>query len=538
MRASGRTDHRALAAALAAVLVVGFMARARVSLLPAMIPGDDGAYYFVQVRAILRDGRLAFPDFPLVFYLQAGIAWLLSLVMDTRAAIVAAVRWTDAILPVALAVPVYLFVRALWPADRSRGHPLLAMVLTGLIAVASGNALLTAGGMTKNATALPLSLLFVFYLYRALQRGERRAAGLAALCCTLSAMTHVGGLVLDLTIGVLVVALGMLAPPTRARLLRPALVVLACLAGVSLLVRVIDPPHAMRLLNAVVHPGWLVAGSAVSQWLHGVSGRAVDEVMTSEEIWLGAALGLIGLYVLWRYRAVMDAATRVVLAAATLTTLLFITPILRPDVLERLALIAFVPGLVPVAYLIHHERWGAALVTPIVALVLLSGGLAVKTLRVTGFVRPAYDELRRLKGVLPPGRTIVITRHGLEWWVAWTMETHISNWVGRALVDRDRYRAVLVLDEIGPGAFGIAHYWPIGGAPGAALSDGERLRQERVTPLATGQFFRLSQVREPETPPATVWRAGFPPARGPGTFRPPATGASHGSRVPRPLRLA
>jgi hypothetical protein len=275
------------------------------------------------------------------------------------------------------------------------------------------------------------------------------------------------------------------------------------LAGAVALVRAIDPPHAARLLNAVVHPGWLFAGSAVSEWLHGVSGRAVEEVLTSEEIWLGAALGLVGLYVLWRHRASMDAATRVVLGATTLTTLMFIAPILRPDVLERLALLAYVPGLVPVAYLIRHERWGAALVTPIVALVLLNGGLAVKTLRVTGFVRSGYDELLHMKAALPPGRTIVITRHGLEWWVAWTMDTHISNWVGRALADRDRYDAVLVLDEIGPGAFGRARYWPIGGAPGRAVFDGGRLGRETISTLATGEYFRLSLVGEPRAPPAT-----------------------------------
>lgn len=501
MKPPGGHDDRRLAIALAAVVLVGLVARARASLLPAMIPGDDGAYYFVQVRAILRDGRLALPDFPLVFYFEAGVAWLLSLVIDSRAAIVAAVRWTDAILPVALAVPVLLFVRSFERADASRDHPVLAVILPGLIAVASGNALLTAGGMIKNAAALPLSLLFVFYLYRAIRYGERRAVVLAALWFVLSALTHIGGLVLDLTVAVLLVALGMLARPTRARLLRPALALLGCLVGTLALVRLLDPPHAARLLNAIVHPRWLLAGSAVSQWLHGAPQPALDELLTSEAVWLGAALGLIGVYTLWRHRAAMDAATRVLLGATTLTTLLFSAPLLRPDVLERLALIAYVPGLVAVAYLVRYGRWGPALVMPIVALVLLNGGLAVKTLRVTGLVRPAYDDLLGLKSALPPGRTIVITRPRLEWWVAWTMDTHFSNYAGPALADRDEYDAVLVLDEIRP-AFGHERSWTIGGAPGAALRDAARLGPETVTTLATGEYFRLGLIGAPGAPPA------------------------------------
>jgi hypothetical protein len=89
--------------ALVAVLLVGFVVRSLVTLIPPLVVGDDGAYYLVQVRAILRGGALAIPDFPFLFYAQACVARLLSLVMEQRSAINVAVRITDTLLPLTLA---------------------------------------------------------------------------------------------------------------------------------------------------------------------------------------------------------------------------------------------------------------------------------------------------------------------------------------------------------------------------------------------------------------------------------------------------
>jgi hypothetical protein len=60
-----RADLR-MVGALVAVLIVGAVARSLVTLTPPLVVGDDDAYYLVQVRAILRGGVLAIPDFPLL----------------------------------------------------------------------------------------------------------------------------------------------------------------------------------------------------------------------------------------------------------------------------------------------------------------------------------------------------------------------------------------------------------------------------------------------------------------------------------------
>jgi len=482
--------------ALVAVLLVGFVARSLVTLIPPLVV-NDGAYYLVQVRAILRGGALAIPDFPLLFYVQACVALFLSLVVEQRTAIIAAVRITDTFLPLALAVPVFLFARAfVRPGDRP-GPGAAAMALVGLVAVVSGNALLMAGGVIKNAVALPFSFLFAFATYEWLRGGRPRTLAWAVFWFLLASLTHMGGFILSAALAAGILAAGAAIPAVRPRVRLPAIMLPACLAGCLAIVYVLDPVRAQRLVHAVVAPDWLFAGSPALLWLRGFSDEALRGLFPSGEMWLGNMLGVLGIVTLWRHRAGMDAPTRVVLVASTLVTLAFSLPLLRPDVVQRLALLAYVPGMIPVVYLLCRKGGATLVVAPLALAAMLHGTLAVKTLRQTALVPAAHQELVHFRTVLPPGRVIVIVRPLLKWWVAWTMDTHISMRVEPALAARHGYDAVLVLDEVRTGAFGVAPGPPGVGTLGAGVRDAALLQSEVLRTLVDGAYFRLSAVAKP-----------------------------------------
>lgn len=487
------TDAR-MAVVLVAVLVAGLLARSLATLVPPLMVGDDGAYYLVQVRAILQDGTLAFPDFPLLFYLQAGAARVLSLTMEPRTAIVAAVRTTDTLLPLALAVPVFLFARAFARSDDSPGRCVVAVTLVGLVAVVSGNSLRMAGGMIKNAAALPPAFLVAFASYQWLRQGRRGSLALAAAWLVVASLTHMGGFVVSAAFGASFLAAGLSVPAVRSRVWLPGAVLLACLAGCLAVVHALDPERAQRLVHAALAPGWLFAGSPGLLWIRGLSDEALQALRAPAEVLLGNALGVLGVLTLWRHRPGMDASTRVLLVASTLATFALSSPFFQPDVLERLALLAYVPGMIPVVYLVCREAGAAVVVGPLVLAVMLHGTLAVKTLRQTALVPAAHAELVQFRSVLPPGRVIVITRPLLRWWVAWTMETHFSTRVEPALAARGMYDAVLVLDEIRSGAFGVVP-GPSGmGTLGAGVRDAALLRSEVTRTLTERAYFRLSAV--------------------------------------------
>lgn len=465
---------------LALVVLIGFGLRAQASLVPDCIPGWDGAYYFVQVRGLLREGSLPFPDFPLLYYGLAALSWSLSGFMEGGTAIEAAVRWTDAILPLALAIPVYLFA---WPwFGERRGRASLAVLLVGLISVASGNVLLMAGDMIKNASALPFSLFYIYCLYRLMRDGGLRWTLLAVLSFLVSSLIHISALALNAAFSVCFAFLAM----NRDR----AMLSLGLLVGLGLAILcapALDPDRGGRLIAALLHPGSVFSPPSPAY-------------LARPESLMGTALGLLGGLALWIHRKEMDRATRVLLGAATLTTLAFVFPLLREDLLERLALVAFVTGLVPATYMVCRNPFGPALVAPITIIGMLHGALAVKTLRVTGLVQDAREDLERMKTAMPRGRNLVIVNHSMRWWTAWVLETHFCTSADRALADRESYEAVLLLEEIRPGAFGRFHS-KLATAPGASLRDGERLHGETFTMLREGLYFRVSRLQG-SLPPA------------------------------------
>jgi hypothetical protein len=259
-------------------------------------------------------------------------------------------------------------------------------------------------------------------------------------------------------------------------------------------VYVLDPVRAQRLVHAVVAPDWLFAGSPALLWLRGFPDEALRGLFPSGEMWLGNALGVLGIVTLWRHRAGMDASTQVVLLASTFVTLTFSLPLFRPDVIQRLSLLAYAPGMIPAVYLVCREAATAVVVAPLTLAAMLNGALAVKTLRQTALVPAAHQELVHFRSVLPSGRVIVIARPLLRWWVAWTMDTHFSTRVEPALASRDAHDAVLVLDEIRSGAFGVVPGPPGVGTLGTGVRDAALLQSEVVRTLIDGAYFRLSAV--------------------------------------------
>ncbi len=172
------------------------------------------------------------------------MAGLLSLLMEQRAAITAAVRITDTFLPLALAVPVFLFARAFVRSqDRAAGGA-VAVVLVGLVAVMSGNTLLMAGGMIKNAVALPFSFFFLFAADEWLRWGRPARMASAVLWFALASLTHMGGVVLCAAFAACVLALGTATPRLRPRVRLSALALPACLAVCLAILFGLDPERA------------------------------------------------------------------------------------------------------------------------------------------------------------------------------------------------------------------------------------------------------------------------------------------------------
>jgi hypothetical protein len=120
----------------------------------------------------------------------------------------------------------------------------------------------------------------------------------------------------------------------------------------------------------------------------------------------------------------------------------------------RLALIAVIPAVIALAYVLMQVRKQWELAIGGIASLLLPLGTAIPQIWRGG--RPVinigvYEELQALRETLrnqphESERTLVVATHGLEWWSAWILHTHIAQAQALRAEDWQRYGSVLFLE--------------------------------------------------------------------------------------------
>jgi hypothetical protein len=125
-----------------------------------------------------------------------------------------------------------------------------------------------------------------------------------------------------------------------------------------------------------------------------------------------------------------------------------------------------------------RNRWFGGTVIALALIVMC--GTSYECLRRGGhpvISEVAVIELRALAPLIPnPDQTLIATRHGLEWWTAWTLHTHIAQRSGLAASDWQNFRSVLFLESKQEG-------FPM--PPG----DGPHASTERGILATIGRFF-------------------------------------------------
>ena len=167
------------APAVAAIVVITFVARWRFLDSSPYPFGIDGFYYATQLRSLLHDHRLYYPASPMAFWLMLPAAWALGPIAGAK---------LGASLGTALAaVPVYAIVR------RATGERAAGVGGAALVATAAGSFLL-ATEFVKQGIGLTVALAFVATLGAALDtpagRGRRARIALAAALFTVTLLSH------------------------------------------------------------------------------------------------------------------------------------------------------------------------------------------------------------------------------------------------------------------------------------------------------------------------------------------------------------
>lgn len=481
------------------IVLAGAAARALLLFSTPLVPGMNGAYYLVQARSLLQQGKLGIPDLPLTFVIQAALAKIVQLVSGAslESSIVFAVKCADTLLPAFVALPVFALVRR-WA--KRAGAGLWVPACAALVAVAGAPALAMVGDFQKNSLGLVWLASLLWALNNWLEQPSVKRALLPVLFLGLIGVTHIGvfGWALALTVLVMGVALWRCEAKVR-RTIVPWLFAggAMCAVAAGLVLWKFDPARVQRLASAAMHPltylhqnqgpgmrGNPPGGPRGSSQLPGGPNDFRPQppngqnnfrppggpngfpggpgMMSAGWNWLppaallAAAVG--ALVAAWFGRKNLSAGSVAVVAGCALGLLILSGPWVTGDKVMRFRLIAVGPALICASFAMLQLRWPKvrAIVATLMALALIVPG----AMRVARGGRPvitleAANELRSLSAeISTPGKTLIVARHGLEWWAAWYLHTHIAH--VNALTDADwkNFDAVYFLRQKGGMPFG------------------------------------------------------------------------------------
>jgi hypothetical protein len=442
---------------VSSIALVGALLRACLLFSTSLVPGINGAYYLVQARSLIERGTLGIPDLPLTFAVQATFAKLVQLVSGAslESSIIFAVKCADAMLPPLVAIPVFALV---WQWTRRAGAGLWVPTCAALATAAGAPALMMVGDFQKNSLALLWLAALLWSLHQWLEQPSFKRAALPVLFLGLIGITHIGvfGWALALTVPVMAIALWRSTPETRRAIL-PWLFagVGACALAAGLVVWKFDSARITKLTNAVTHPiSYLQQnqrpGGAPSVNAHFLppgdrsnfqpsfgpsrfSNRR--SLATISWNWVPATalmLASIGaLAAVWLNRKSLPVSTVAVMGACGLVLFALCGPWVTGDKVMRFRLIAVGPALLCASFALiqlHVPKVRNTLAAAMMLALVIPG-----IVRATQGGRPvitvqAAEELRSMSSdISAPAKTLVVARHGLEWWTAWYLHTHIAH---------------------------------------------------------------------------------------------------------------
>ncbi len=448
------------------IVLVGAAMRALLLFSTSLVPGMNGAYYLVQARSLIERGKLGIPDLPLTFALQAMLAKLVQWVSGAslESSIVFAVKCADAMLPPLIAIPVFALVYQ-WTRRAGAGNWVPACA--ALAAAAGAPALMMVGDFQKNSLALLWLAALLWSWHQWFEQPSFKRAALPVLFLGLIGITHIGvfGWALALTAPVVAIALWRSTPEAR-RVILPWLFVggSACALAAGLVLWKFDPARITKLANAATHPlGYLQQNqrpgnppgdaarftpnnangphpqfpndrgnfqpSGANRFGSRQSGLSVAWDWVPTTALLAASVGALA--AIWFKRKSLPVSSFAVIGACGLVLFVLCGPWVTGDKVMRFRLIAVGPALLCASFALlqlHSPKMRNALAAVMMLALVVPGIMHAAQGGRPIITAQAAAELASMSSqISAPSKTLVVARHGLEWWTAWYWHTHIAH---------------------------------------------------------------------------------------------------------------
>ena len=373
-----------------------------------LIPGINGGYYPLQVRTLLESGHLGFADMPLYFYLNAAIVKFISFFITSNIdqLIIQISKIIDTISLPRLIVPLYLIIRNF----SKKELPLYYEAAIVVFAMLSFSPLIMTSDLQKNAFALPLMLFFIYFLMQFYRNKSKKYLIFTLVFIFLTALTHFGVFLIAL----LFFIISLIVFYGKKSLLPITGIILISIFMIYLF----DPQRAARLFTL-----WHILFKKPAIFQGPLPPLDIFNYLFS---YLLIALSMI--YIFHNKKSTQIFTIKLL---TVFSILLFILsfPLLDVEFARRFNLFLFIPQIMIILFLYDFIK--QKLKSALSLILILSSAAAVFFM--TARIKPptitqsAYQDLSHIeKYITNPQNTLIIARHGLEWWTAWKLHVKVG----------------------------------------------------------------------------------------------------------------
>ncbi len=393
-----------------------------------LILGVDGGYYPVQVRNILNTGFLGFKDVPLYFYFCASIVKVISFLgfTVTDELIISVIKIVDSVALPLLAIPLYKIVSR---KERSISIPAALAILS--FAILSFTPFFILGDLQKNAFAIPLAFIFILFWEDYLIHPVRRNLVAVGFSLVIIALTHFG--VFAFCLAFLIASLFIIY---RKKAILPSIFLFFVGFG---MIALFDFNRAFRLITF-----WKVIFERPALLQDPLPFPLLLNVLFSY------FLAGFGIFQFRRINDKLDKVSEYMVLTLIIMLAIFAFPIYDQQYFQRFNILLFIPQLLLIAFLIRmNQKLTLPFSILLVMLTFLSIFMYFSEEKKPCIDDETFQDLQNTRKYLPENKenSIIIARHGLEFWTAWALNVKVVQDRAMDKIGLDKYRNIIFLEQ-------------------------------------------------------------------------------------------
>ncbi len=407
-------------ALLAFFIIVASAVRLHTNFSTKFIPGNNGAYYLVQARSLLENGRLQFVEFPLLFWLEAGLAWIFFHLGfgNLDSSVDLASRLFDSIIPVLSIIPAYALTKRIV----GKEEKIFSVAIISSLSVLYFSPLMLISDFQKNALGVLWLFCLMYWLYRSFEESSRRNLLTTFLFLLLTGLTHYG----CISVAVTLVFLNLILKyELRYTLKRFFKVVFGIIIIVAVCIGIIYITSPFRVKVFIDIPLEIFRNPIIFFILQH---KPVISPLDMINILLVNLVAIISLILFIKNFKTLEIKTRPFILACIILSFFLASPFLGIDAAQRLYFMSYLPVIPLLPFIYKNTSVVKYFVTPTILLIIIfSIFIVVGKSTQSNMNDKLYTELVEMKKVIPSnGKSIIIARHGMEFWSAWIFRTDVT----------------------------------------------------------------------------------------------------------------